>query len=163
MSQTMTHAPYTQLCPDGHALPHAPQLRVSLARVTHAPPHVVCPAPHAASATSVTIDASFASAVTASAALSLVAMSLAVSLMTSMGVLSLLGRSTAVSVTTGRSSTLCASGGGGDESPHAAVSTHAANTAQIVFAFKLKLRSLRDGLVASTASLGRFYTTAFAT
>ena len=50
-----------------------------------------------------------------------------------------------------------------DESPHAAVSTHAANTAQIVFAFKLKLRSLRDGLVASTASLGRFYTTAFAT
>ena len=38
------HAPMTHACPAAHDEPHAPQLRASLARFTHAPPHAVVPA-----------------------------------------------------------------------------------------------------------------------
>jgi hypothetical protein len=38
--------PFTHVIPAAQAVPHAPQLAGSLARVTHAPAHMVCPAAH---------------------------------------------------------------------------------------------------------------------
>ena len=46
-SGQIAQIPWLHVCPDGHGIPHPPQLLESLAVFTHTPEQSVCPAGHA--------------------------------------------------------------------------------------------------------------------
>jgi hypothetical protein len=50
------HRPRLQTWPEGHALPHTPQFSGSFVRLTHSPPHLVCPVVHAPLASPVSFE-----------------------------------------------------------------------------------------------------------